>query len=752
MNSESSPTASTILSLQPVRDAEQLLHWRNQPHVRAAMITQELITLDDHLAWWARASTDATKRFFIVNHGDTPIAVLNFFDIDHEETGWWGFYLTGQKPDHINDLSIWTDVESLALRYAFEELGLKRLLCETRATNEPVLMLHDRFGFETLPSSGFPNAEKHNLIIKQMTQSKYAEVAQSVLSEEAVVADIPHDSFASTTPQLYFIGAANWDEIAADFTTAHFGWSGHRIAAKTTPFGQGMMALLDPSSELIQSDPDYLVFADRIEDFLPPMVPASSEMLAQIETRARDYFENIQEVRSRTSAQILVHDFAPVRPYMESLDEATARQGDFRTLVDRLNQELARLCAKISDCIILPISRTVAQVGVETADPGKYWLMGRFPFGAQFTPAYHKLLSGALMAMNGQTARALVLDLDNTMWGGVVGDDGTFGIDLGSDYPGNQFVSFQSFIKSIALQGVVLTLCSKNTEEIALSAFRENPDMVLKEEDFLTHRINWMPKSQNINELAQELDLGPASLMFIDDNPMEREEVRQNMPKVIVPEMPEDVAAWPRFLASHPALCAHKILDQDRDRVKKYVIRKQIQDIEKTSTDKHSFLSKLGMKIETTDLVPASRARTLQLFAKTNQFNTTTIRYSETDIDAHIATGGDVLTVRIQDKFGSDEIIAVLVVSYTATIARIESFVMSCRVMGRGVETAILAEVCKRAEVRGCDQVVGIIAETERNLPCRDVYTRHGFEAGPEGHFNLPLEMRVAFPDWFEYL
>lgn len=729
------------------------------PHVRASMINQAEIRPEDHKAWWARAREDASKRFLIAERDGMPLAVINFFDIDPQEgSAWWGFYLTDLAEKSGDGLAMWIDVESLALRFAFEVLRLETLLCETRATNDPVLMLHDRFGFETLPSEGFPNALAHDLVVKRYTRDMFDSMKSRTLSQTAAAAAMPEgasgdDTLAPDIPSLVIVGAANWDEVVTDLGDAQQAQTRQRLHCYTPPFGQGMMDLLTPDSELRKANPDYIVMAERFEDFMLPLETPSESMLEGVLARFADYTEQIREIRSALDGHLFVHDIRPVRPAMTTFQDATAGRGALERAVRQMNDTLAELCDGLADCTLLPISRLIDEIGEDSADPGKYWLMGRFPFGPKFTPAYHRLLTGALMALNGQTARALVLDLDNTMWGGVVGDDGTFGLDLGTDFPGNQFVAFQHFVKSLVSRGIILTVCSKNTEHVALDVFRNNPNMVIGESDLITHRINWMPKSQNILEISKEIDLGLSSLMFIDDNPMERGEVRQNCPCVIVPEMPADVSDWPRFLAAHPALSAERLIDQDRDRAKKYKIRAEIQRVEKTSTDRNSFLRNLGMGIEIANVTDATRPRALQLIAKTNQFNTTTRRYSEAEANAIIAEGGDILTVRITDRFGSDEVIAVLVVTYRDDkSAWIDNFVMSCRVLGRGVETAILAEICKRALARQCKTVTGPVFETDRNHPCRDVYARHDFVTEDGEHFVLDLGKPVAFPDWFDYI
>ena len=748
-----SQPANTTLALRVAGDADahDLLHWRNLPHVRATMITQDVIALKDHLKWWAKAQHDPTRRFLIVERGGVAVAVLNYFDIADDGTGWWGFYLTDQVGDGGDALAVWMEVEGLALRYAFEVLGLKSLLCETRASNEQVLMLHDRFRFETLDSDGFPNAAAHDLIVKRMQADTYAQHKGKLVMGNVAQADLPPAQDADPKPTLVFAGSANWDDIGADFAETLAGYAPLDLEVVVPPFGQSMMELMNPASDLAQDPPEYIVFCERAEDFLLALDTPTEQSVDALNARFDDYIEQINDLRGQYGGHFFVHDLGLIKPRVNSLHDQTAQHDVLTAAIAAMNVRLANLCNTLADCTLLPVAQVLDEVGHTAADPGKFWLMGRFPYGAKFTPAYHRLLSGALMALHGLTARAIVLDLDNTCWGGVVGDDGTFGIKMGSDYPGNQFTAFQKFIKTISERGIILTVCSKNTESVALDAFRNNPDMVIKEEDLLTHRINWNPKSQNISEIAQEVDLGQRNLLFIDDNPMERMEGRQNLPGVIVPEMPEDVSQWPSFLATHPALCALKLLDQDKDRVTKYKIRKQIQDIEKTAPDKNAFLRKLGMKIEIKPSAPATKARALQLFAKTNQFNTTTTRYSETDVEQVVANGGDVLTVRIQDKFGSDEVIAVLVIRYEDGVAIVENFVMSCRVLGRGVETAILADVCARAIAHDCATVRGPVIETERNQPCRDVYARHGFSDAGDGVYELDMAQAVEFPDWFEY-
>ena len=752
----SSGSPSYVLRHVNDADVDDLLRWRNASNVRASMINQKLINPEEHRKWWRRVRKDKSRYFLILERETEPLAVINFFNVDNtRKIAWWGFYLTDAVQNQ-DTFPIWVDLEGLALRFAFESLSVEQLFCETRMTNEPVLMLHRRFGFENCSTGTLSEIQKNDLIVLQMTASHFSDKRHNLLSDKIVGITLPfvrpiQSASNKVNPKLVIVGSANWDQVVSDLESTILACSGLTVDCSTPSFGQGFMELMSSDSELFKNDPEYLILAERFEDFILPLETVSDTVLEGLSERFADYIMQIRSIRSKMTGHIFIHDLCSVRPFLSSFYDAIAHRGLIEKAIIQMNETLAKLCQELPDCTILPIGRLVSDIGVQSADPKKYWLLARFPFGPKFTPRYHRLLAGAIMALNGSSARGLVLDLDNTLWGGVIGDDGTFGVQLGPDYPGNQFVAFQHFIKSLSEQGLVLTVCSKNTEEVALDAFRNNPNMLISENDLITHRINWAPKSENILEISQELELGLGSLMFVDDNPIEREEVRQNCPNVIVPEMPLDVTEWPGFLARHPALSKFQLIDQDRERAEKYKIRAQVKWVQSTSKNRHAFLHNLGMGIEVANINEITRNRALQLIIKTNQFNTTTKRYSELEIDDIVTKGNDLLTVRITDRFGSDETIAVLAIIYKKeSIAWIDNFVMSCRVMGRGVETAILADICQRALVRGCVRLVGPIKETERNLPCREVYAQHNFEEVERGIYSLDLTKPVIFPDWFQ--
>ncbi|MGE0700261.1 MAG: HAD-IIIC family phosphatase [Hyphomicrobiaceae bacterium] len=750
--------------LKPASDElrDAVLSWRNSPAVRRTMITQDVIPPDAHARWWERVKEDRTKRVLVLLAEQQPVGIINFFDVT-ATSAWWGFYPAEGAAGEggAGGLQAWLALEQAALIYAFDVLGIDELLCETRHDNTGVLVLHDRLGFETLPREPYPNAVAHNLIVKRMTRPGYQQARNQdelPLSQQLTVERHRFDQPAAEPSaqrepavRLAVIGSANWDIAARELAASYEAWTGHSIDVYTPPFGQGTMQLLDPVSALRGTARDFWIFAERLEDLCGPFdVPGTTDE-AVVRERFERHVASIRRARGELKGTFLVHDMWPVRPRPQTVEEMANGSDAAARLCNALNGELAQLCSELPDTQLVPISSLIREVGARNADPGKYWLLGRVAYGKPLVESWSALVAGIVLAKRGQTARVLVLDLDNTLWGGVIGDDGMAGIEISSDYPGNEFKAMQHAVLSLKARGIPLTVSSKNTEHVALEAIRKHPEMVLRDTDLVAWRINWQPKSLNIREIASELSLGLGSLMFIDDNPVERAEVRRNCPGLIVPEMPEDVALWPAFLLSHPALTAVSLSAEDLGRAKSYEIRRQIVAAEQQAPSREAFLKELGMTLEVMPAASSAMQRVSQLVAKTNQFNTTTKRYSAADIAAKMAGGGDVLTLRLKDKFGSDEVIGVVLVDYDTAgrTAQIDNFVMSCRVLGRGVEAGAMAVVSERALRRGCDRLAGRIVPTERNEPCRSLYSDNGFADRGDLAYERALQGgSLSRPEW----
>lgn len=752
-----------MYTLSPVNDDKKLdiLRWRNSDHVRKSMVSTELISVDGHLAWWERIKADASKRLLILQRDGRDCGVITFFDISHASEGrvaWWGFYPADGVVMSDGGLGVWLVLECAALAYAFDVLGLDALLCETRADNFGVLSLHDRLGFETLKPDAYPNAVKHGLVVKRLDRINFerARKAGDIMGDEDLCIEAhPFDRplAAEFSLRLAVLGSANWDLGARRLVDAFANWLGWAVDVYVPPFGQATLDLLDPESPLRSQPRDAWIFAERFEDFCDPFAILGQDDGAVVRERFTRYENSIRRAREDVGGLFLVHELAPVRAYPRSFDEATSGSDSVSQLCLELNQRLMAMCKDLPDTIFFPTAALVRSVGSRNADPGKYWLMGRIAYGVAMLDAWADSIIGAVLAQRGAVARALVLDLDNTLWGGVIGDDGISGIKLSSDYPGNEFKAVQHVVAALKSRGLPLVISSKNTDLTAMDAIRAHPEMVLSEKDFVARRINWLPKSQNIHELADELSLGIRSLMFIDDNPIERAETRRNCPGLIVPEMPDDVALWPDFLLQHPALTAISLSAEDMQRTKSYDIRRQIIAAEQSAPSREAFLKELGMTLEALDASERTMQRVMQLIVKTNQFNTTSRRYSMTDLADKTANGSRIMTLRLKDKYGSDELIGVLVVDFDTPRRRaiIDNFVMSCRVLGRGVEAGALAVVGEAAIARGCDVIEGRVIITERNEPCRNVFLNNNFiDLGDQIYERDLRQGPPPRPDWLE--
>ncbi len=326
--------------------------------------------------------------------------------------------------------------------------------------------------------------------------------------------------------------------------------------------------------------------------------------------------------------------------------------------------------------------------------------------------------------------KCIVLDLDNTLWGGVVGEDGPQGIALSVSSPGSYFVAFQQALLDLHNRGIILAVNSKNNPEDAMEVIRKNPNMILKEQHFAASRINWNEKTENIKELAQELNIGLDSMVFLDDSPTNREAMRAFVPEVETPELPEDPQFYTKFLNSLPYFESNTITDEDKMRGNLYVTERLRRESEKEFTDHGDFLKSLSTEMRVHEDDPIALARLSQLTEKTNQFNTKKRPMSVDEIQGYIESSQHAIYhASASDRFGDHGIIAFALVNKGKEKWTVESMLMSCRVLGRGIEETFLASIARRAESEGVEAINIDFVPTEKNKPAKDFldkYTSHG--------------------------
>jgi FkbH-like protein len=343
-----------------------------------------------------------------------------------------------------------------------------------------------------------------------------------------------------------------------------------------------------------------------------------------------------------------------------------------------------------------------------------------------------------LRALIGKQKKCLVLDCDDVLWGGVIGEEGLAGIKLGQGYPGSPYRELQQEILNLHHRGVILALCSRNNEADVWEVFRSHPDMLLREEDIAASRINWADKPTNLIEIAAELNIGLDSLLFVDDSQAECELVRRALPEIGVLHLPRDSASGHRQrLATGGWFDAPTISDDDRQRGARYQAEGARTTLRAQSFDLESYFESLEMVAEIRRANRLTIPRVAQLTQKTNQFNLTTLRCSEEEV-ARLAASDrhDVLTLRLADRFGDSGLVGAAVLSFEGTSVVLSAFLLSCRVLGRGVEDAFLVKCLARAKSRGALTAIGEFRPTAKNHLVRDFYRSRGFRpvSGPDGH------------------
>jgi FkbH-like protein len=343
-----------------------------------------------------------------------------------------------------------------------------------------------------------------------------------------------------------------------------------------------------------------------------------------------------------------------------------------------------------------------------------------------------------IAAQMGRSRRVLVLDLDNTLWGGIVGDDGVEGLVLGSGTPlGETYAALQRMALSLRERGILLCISSKNDEAIALDAFRHHPEMVLKEQDIVVFRVNWDDKAANIKAVADTIDLGLDSFVFLDDNPAERKRVRDALPAVAVPELPEDPSEWISVLQAAGYFEQPGFSREDRLRAGFYQANaRRAAQLERIGNH-DDYLRSLEMTLSIAPFDAAGRKRIAQLISKSNQFNLTTRRYSETEVAAVMANSDAVtLQARLEDIFGDNGMISAVICLEQDRRWEIDSWIMSCRVLGRRVEEAMLQHLVQQARAAGITELIGRYIPTARNGLVREHFSKLGFtrtDAPPSG-------------------
>jgi FkbH-like protein len=513
--------------------------------------------------------------------------------------------------------------------------------------------------------------------------------------------------------------------------------AGASVEIYEADFGVFRQEILNPSSGLYEFKPNVVYLATHWRNLghVPTLSDSAQRVSALLEAEYRDWEVLWQTAHDRLGCQILQNNFDT--PAWRSLDNYEMRHlaapSRFVADMNRLMLERAPLYITIHD-----VEALAANAGRRLWANERFFLQAKMPCAPEHLVEYAHSVSSILAAQRGVSRKCLVLDLDNTLWGGVIGDDGIGGIRIGQGDPESEaFLSFQRYVKALQMRGVILAVCSKNDELIAREVFEKHPDMILRLDDISCFVANWTDKATNLRNIAKQLNIGLDSLVFVDDNPAERSIIRQMVPEVAVPEVSLDPIEFIEALERHRYFQVVTLGSEDFKRTEYYRTNAQRAEIQASAGGIEDFLRSLNMTAIIRPIQTTTLERSTQLINKSNQFNLTTRRRNAAEIMALTQSPDWVtVTVSLKDRFGDNGLISVLLGHVRQDVLEIDTWLMSCRVLKRGVEIFLLNYLCEAAQSRGLKYIQGEYIPTAKNDLVRNHYGELGFEnveAMPDG-------------------
>jgi FkbH-like protein len=532
------------------------------------------------------------------------------------------------------------------------------------------------------------------------------------------------------------------------------------LAVHVGDFNAYAQEILDRDGPLYRFAPDAVILAVRTADLAPDLwlrfadlAPEAAQQAAQrVVSNLRQW---LAAFRDNSTASLIVHSLElPLCPGMGILDSQTeAGQSE---AIRRTNQELRQIATTHRGMYVLDYDALMARHGRERWHDQRLWLTARLPISADHITHMAQEWLRFIVPLARRSAKALVVDLDNTLWGGVIGEEGLNGIKLGAEYPGAAYQALQRTMLDLKRRGILLAICSKNNAEDAMEVLEKHPGMLLRAKDFAATRINWSDKVVNLQEIAAELNISIDALAFADDNRFECEQVWAALPEVTVIHLGENPMNYASIVHDNPVFERLTLSAEDHQRGAMYAEQQLRAQAEQNFRTKEDFFRYLAQEADIETVSDATLARVSQLTQKTNQFNLTTRRYTEQEI-AILASLPDwkVMSIRVRDRFGDHGLVGVAMIRTQGEVCQVENFLLSCRVIGRTVETALLAHLAHQAAERGCNKLEGWFLPTKKNQPARDFYPKHGFREqeknGAGSLWSLDLgTSHLSCPEWIK--
>ena len=535
------------------------------------------------------------------------------------------------------------------------------------------------------------------------------------------------------TLRLRVMGFSTTQTLADDLPVA-FATVGWRAEVSEANYGEVMPELLRP----VENTDATLILMDSLSFYDRNWRQSANEATALLEDKLGSFVSAVEHFIV-TKRHPLFITTLPV-PGVASAGLVDNRHAaGARHTVDLINRHLVALARQYSEIILIDTDLALASIAPTAHSDAKLWFYGRFAYSPDATRSLAVAVARNWQLLKRGPSKVLALDFDNTLWGGIFGEDGVDNLQCGDDAPGNAFKAFQQECLRLKSMGMLLVALSKNNAD-AITVFRDHPGMVLREDDFAATAINWEPKPDNIRRLAEELNLGLDSFIFFDDSPHERDAMRRLCPAVLTPELPDDPARRPGWLRGLVSTWPVRLTEEDERRSEMYAVERKAKEFRQQTTNLDDYLAGLAQRL----LILPGNAQTLsriaQMHARTNQFNLTTARFSEAEIGAMLADADQhvALCGRLTDKFGDHGIVIAATARINGKSAEILSFLMSCRVIGRQVERAFLGALIGLLEGRGVERIEAAFIPTAKNAMVQDFYRNNGFGTlGVDGERHL---------------
>lgn len=504
-------------------------------------------------------------------------------------------------------------------------------------------------------------------------------------------------------------------------------------------YNQYRQNILDKKSKLYKFSPDVTILILDVRNLLGnlfhlPYSISISDRHDYVTRQLNEFLDLINTFSKNTKSKLIVANFGVPTYSPYGIFETKTQYGLKEMIVD-VNDRLSKEISKMESVYLYDFNNFITKFGQKNVFDFKQFFFGDIKVALDYIPLLATDFMAYVIAVLGLTKRCIVLDLDNTLWGGIVGEDGFDGIKLGVGPPGNAYVEFQRTLLGLYHRGIILAINSKNNLEDALKVIVEHPDMVLRKEHFASMKINWNDKVANMKEIANELNFGLDYVVYFDDDPVNRELVKANLPEVLTVDLPKDPSLYSQVLQDMIEFNSLKITDEDTKRGHMYRQQQQRKEFETSKTDLEGFLKELDLKISILPANDFTIPRISQLTLKTNQFNLTTKRYQEEDIK-QFSTNSDILMgcAQVEDKFGDNGITGVFIIKKTNPKEwNLDTFLLSCRVMGRDVEKGILDHIIKKAKENNVEKIKAQYIPTQKNKPVEDFLPSCGFKK--EGNY-----------------